>query len=150
SHVSVTPGGRGPGRPDLDKQARERAVLPLDGPRLVVVLGCTVGAGQTMTTLILAELLAELRGEPGAGLDLNPGPASLAALAAQPATTVSALLAARAGRPAHAAAPPPRSTAHLGTALRGSSRVKSQLDVISDDLTSPGLVAPGIAAASGA
>ncbi|HEV2375674.1 MAG TPA: hypothetical protein VGS19_26360, partial [Streptosporangiaceae bacterium] len=141
-----------PGRPDLDRQARERAVLPLDGPRLVVVLGCTVGAGQTMTTFILAELLAELRGEPVAALDLNPGPASLATLATQPATTVSALLANRnpAGRPAHAAAPAPRSTAHRGSAWRGSPRVKSQLDVISEDPTAPGLAAPGRAVTGGA
>ena len=49
----------GPGRPDHEKEARARAVLPLDGPRLVVVLGCTVGAGQTVTTLVLADLLAD-------------------------------------------------------------------------------------------
>ena len=52
-------------------------MLPLDRPRLVVVLGCTVGAGQTVTSLMLADLLAGLRAEPVAALDLNPGPASL-------------------------------------------------------------------------
>src|SRR5262249_13015074 len=57
-HVTVVPGGRGPGRPDHEKEAQARAVLPLNRPRLVVVLGCTVGAGQTVTTLILADLLA--------------------------------------------------------------------------------------------
>ena len=106
----MVPGGRGPGRPDHVKEARARAVLPLDRPRLVVVLGCTVGAGQTVTTLMLADLLAGLRGEPVAALDLNPGPASLTELARVPAITVSALLADRAPG-AHAAqrrAPQPR------------------------------------------
>ena len=91
-HVTVVPGGRGPGRPDHLKEARSRAVLPMDRPRLVVVLGCTVGAGQTVTALMLADLLAGLRAEPVAALDLNPGPASLAELAGAPAITVGAVL----------------------------------------------------------
>jgi MinD-like ATPase involved in chromosome partitioning or flagellar assembly len=48
----------------------------------VAVLGCTVGAGQTVTTLMVADLLASLRGEAVAALDLNPAPGSLAELAA--------------------------------------------------------------------
>ena len=102
-HVVLVPGGLGPGRPDHDKRDRARAILPVGGPRLVAVLGCTVGAGQTVTTLMVADLLASLRGEAVAALDLNPGPASLAELAApRPAQTVSSLLAgpAQAGRPA--------------------------------------------------
>jgi MinD-like ATPase involved in chromosome partitioning or flagellar assembly len=43
-----------------------------------VVLGCTVGAGQTVTTLMTGELLASLRDDQVAVLDLNPGPGSLA------------------------------------------------------------------------
>ena len=39
------------------------SLLPIGGPRVVVVLGCTVGAGQTVTTLMIADLLASLRGE---------------------------------------------------------------------------------------
>jgi MinD-like ATPase involved in chromosome partitioning or flagellar assembly len=102
-HVVVVPGGLGPGRPDHERRDRARVVLPLAGPRLVAVLGCTVGAGQTVTTLVVAELLASMRGEPVAALDLNPGPTSLADLAAPGSTmTVSALLAAPAG-PAGAA-----------------------------------------------
>ena len=97
-HVVVVPGGLGPGRPDHERRDRARVVLPLTSPRLVAVLGCTVGAGQTVTTLVVAELLASMRGESVAALDLNPGPASLADLAApRPAMTVSALLAAPAG-----------------------------------------------------
>jgi MinD-like ATPase involved in chromosome partitioning or flagellar assembly len=94
-HVMAVPGGAGPGRPDHHKRDRARAVQPLDGSRLVAVLGCTVGAGQTVTTLIVADLLASLRGEAVAALDLNPGPASLGELAApQAPVMVSSLLAA--------------------------------------------------------
>jgi MinD-like ATPase involved in chromosome partitioning or flagellar assembly len=58
------------------------------------VLGCTVGAGQTVTTLMVADLLASLRGEAVAALDLNSGRPSLTELArATPAATVPALLA---------------------------------------------------------
>jgi MinD-like ATPase involved in chromosome partitioning or flagellar assembly len=80
-HVVVVPGGLGPGRPDHERRDRARVRLPLTGSRLVAVLGCTVGAGQTVTTLVVADLLASMRGEAVAALDLNPGPASLADLA---------------------------------------------------------------------
>ena len=100
----LVPGGLGPGRPDHDKRDRARAILPVGGSRLVAVLGCTVGAGQTVTTLMVADLLASLRGEAVAALDLNPAPGSLAELAApRAAQTVRSLLAgpAPAGRQAH-------------------------------------------------
>jgi MinD-like ATPase involved in chromosome partitioning or flagellar assembly len=124
-HVTLVPDGRGPGRPDHAKEARSRAMLPLDRPRLVVVLGCTVGAGQTMTALMLADLLAGLRAEPVAALDLNPGPASLTELARVPAITVGALLADRA---------PGAHAAHRGPAgpVRGN-RARGRLDVICQD-----------------
>jgi MinD-like ATPase involved in chromosome partitioning or flagellar assembly len=134
SHVTVVPGGRGPGRPDHVKQARARAVLPLDRPRLVVVLGCTVGAGQTVTTLMLADLLAGLRSEPVAALDLNPGPASLAELARVPAITVSALLADRAPG-AHAA------HRSAGATTPRGSRTRGRLDVICQDAAAEGATA---------
>jgi len=128
--VAVVAGGRGPGRPDHVKEARSRAVLPLDRPRLVVVLGCTVGAGQTVTALILADLLAGLRGEPVAALDLNPGPASLTELARVPATTVSALLADRA---------PGAHAAHRGPAGPAQgNRTRGRLDVICQDADAEG------------
>jgi len=134
-HVTVVSGGRGPGRPDHVKEARSRAVLPLDRPRLVVVLGCTVGAGQTVTALMLGDLLAGLRAEPVAALDLNPGPASLTALAGAPAITVSALLADRA---------PGAHAAHRGTAGPAKG-ARGRLDVICQDAGADGGAAmPGL------
>jgi MinD-like ATPase involved in chromosome partitioning or flagellar assembly len=92
-HVRVVPGGNGPGRPDMERRDRARVLLPIHGPRLIVVLGCTVGAGQSVTTLMLADVLAALRGEPVAALDLNPGQTSLAGLArTSPAATARGLL----------------------------------------------------------
>jgi MinD-like ATPase involved in chromosome partitioning or flagellar assembly len=96
-HVVVVPGGAGPGRPDAGKRDRTRATQPVDGSRLVAVLGCTVGAGQTVTTLIVSELLASLRGQAVAALDLNPGPASLGELAAPRARVMVSSLFAAAG-----------------------------------------------------
>ncbi len=93
-HVRVVPGGHGPGRPDMERRDRARVLLPIRGPRLIVVLGCTVGAGQTVTALMLADVLASLRTEPVAALDLNPGQTSLAELAGTtPAATTHGLLA---------------------------------------------------------
>ena len=87
-HVVVVPGGHRPGRPDQLQRDRARARLPLRGGHRVVVLGCTVGAGQTVTALLIGELLASLRGDEIAVLDLNPGEGSLAERArAVPALT---------------------------------------------------------------
>jgi MinD-like ATPase involved in chromosome partitioning or flagellar assembly len=92
-HVRVVPGGHGPGRPDMERRDRARVLLPIHGPRLIVVLGCTVGAGQSVTTLMLADVLATLRGEPVAAIDLNPGQTSLTGLArTSPAATARGLL----------------------------------------------------------
>ena len=77
-HVVVVPGGHRPGRPDQMQRDRARARLPVPGGCRIVVLGCTVGAGQTMTALLTGEVLASLRDDPVAALDLNPGPGSLA------------------------------------------------------------------------
>lgn len=84
--VAVVPGGHRPGRPDQLQQDRARARQPLSGARRVVVLGCTVGAGQTTTALMTGTILASLRAEPVATLDLNPGEGCLAtrARAVQP------------------------------------------------------------------
>jgi MinD-like ATPase involved in chromosome partitioning or flagellar assembly len=93
-HVRVVPGGHRPGRPDMEQRDRARALLPVPEPRLAVVLGCTVGAGQTITTLMIAEVLASLRSDTVAALDLNPGHACLASLACTaPVATVRSLLA---------------------------------------------------------
>ncbi len=76
--VTVVPGGHRPGKPDQLQRDRVRAQRPIEGQRRVVVLGCTVGAGQTITALLAGELLASLRSDLVAVLDLNPGPGSLA------------------------------------------------------------------------
>ena len=73
--VVVVPGGHRPGKPDQVQRDQARARLPLAGPARIVVLGCTAGAGQTVTTLLTGQLLASLRGEAVAVLDLSPGPA---------------------------------------------------------------------------
>jgi MinD-like ATPase involved in chromosome partitioning or flagellar assembly len=76
--VVVVPGGHRPGRPDQMQRDRARARLPVPGGCRVVVLGCTAGAGQTVTALMTGEVLASLREDQVAVLDLNPGPGSLA------------------------------------------------------------------------
>ena len=73
-----------------------RARPPLAGPRRIVVLGCTRGAGQTLTALMTGHILATVRGIPVAALDLNPGPTSLAARRS-PAASIDALLASQPG-----------------------------------------------------
>ncbi len=90
--VKVVAGGQGPGRRDPEALDRDRARLPLAGPYRIVVLGCTRGAGQTVTALMTGHILAAVRGVPVAALDLNPGPTSLAARR-PPALSVQALLA---------------------------------------------------------
>jgi hypothetical protein len=78
-HVVVVPGGHRPGRPDQLQRDRARSRLAVPGGHRIVVLGCTVGAGQTVTTLLTGEILASLRDDDQvAVLDLNPGPGSLA------------------------------------------------------------------------
>jgi hypothetical protein len=91
--VVVVPGGGRPGGPDRFQRDRARARLLVGSARRVVVLGCTVGAGQTTTALFCGEALASLRSDPVAVLDLNPAPAGLTALAAaRPALSRAAAL----------------------------------------------------------
>src|SRR5439155_23650628 len=90
--VKVVAGGQGPGKRDQEALDRDRARLPLTGSYRIVVLGCTRGAGQTVTALMTGHILAAVRGVPVAALDLNPGPTSLAARR-PPALSVQALLA---------------------------------------------------------
>jgi MinD-like ATPase involved in chromosome partitioning or flagellar assembly len=75
--VSVVPGGHRPGKPDLLQRDRTRVQLPIDCSAKIIVLGCTVGAGQTMTALVVGEVLASLRADSVAVLDLNPGSGSV-------------------------------------------------------------------------
>jgi len=90
--VKVVAGGQGPGKRDPETLDRDRARRPLAGPRRIAVLGCTRGAGQTVTALVTGHILAAVRGDAVAALDLNPGATSLAARRA-PAASVQALLA---------------------------------------------------------
>jgi len=90
----VVTGGQGPGKPDQETLDRDRARLPLTGSRRIVVLGCTRGAGQTVTALMTGHILAAARGVPVAALDLNPGATSLAARRS-PTVSIAALLAGR-------------------------------------------------------
>ena len=85
-------GGQGPGKRDQETLDRDRARLPLAGARRIVVLGCTRGAGQTVTALMTGHILAAARGVPVAALDLNPGGTSLAARST-PSGSITALLA---------------------------------------------------------
>jgi len=92
--VKIVTGGQGPGSRDQESLDRDRARLPLTGARRIVVLGCTGGAGQTVTTLLTGQILAAARGVPIAALDLNPGDWSLAARKT-PSGSITALLAGR-------------------------------------------------------
>jgi hypothetical protein len=79
--VVVVPGGHRPGKPDHVQRDQARARLALPGPVRIVVLGSTAGAGQTVTALLTGQLLASLRGEAVAVLDLCAGPGSVTELA---------------------------------------------------------------------
>jgi hypothetical protein len=63
----------GPGARDQEAQDRNRARLPIAEPRRILLLGCTSGAGQSVTTLMTASILASLREHPVAAVDLHDG-----------------------------------------------------------------------------
>jgi len=69
----VAGGGQGPGKRDQEALDRARARLPLRVPKRVLMLGCTSGAGQTVTTLMTGHILASLREEPVAAVDMHDG-----------------------------------------------------------------------------
>jgi len=85
----VTGTTQGPGKRDQETLDRDRARLPLSGAKRILVLGCTSGAGQTVTALMTGYILASLREHPVATVDLHDG-----ALARHmhPAAQVTALL----------------------------------------------------------
>jgi MinD-like ATPase involved in chromosome partitioning or flagellar assembly len=124
--VKVVTGGQGQGPGQRDQVAldRERARLPLEGPRRIAVLGCTSGAGQSLIALMTGHVLAAARAVPVAVLDLNPGDTSLATRI-EAATSVTALLTGRAPDPEMAAAGPRPG--------RGWGRTRGRLDVIAGD-----------------
>ena len=61
-----------------DEAHVERLQRPFQGTRHIVVLGCTGGAGQTVTALMVGHTFAQYCGEPIVALDVNPGPGALA------------------------------------------------------------------------
>ncbi|QBI52533.1 conjugal transfer protein [Streptomonospora litoralis] len=69
----VTGGSPAAAKTDLPAGDIERLRTPLQSPRNVVVLGCTGGAGQTVTTLMLGHTLAAHRDERVVAVDVNPG-----------------------------------------------------------------------------
>jgi MinD-like ATPase involved in chromosome partitioning or flagellar assembly len=103
--VKVVTGGQGPGKRDQETLDSDRARLPLAGPRRIVMLGCTRGAGQTVTALMTGHILATVRGAPVAALDLNPGATSLAARRAPTASVKGLLTGREPGRQAGAGTP---------------------------------------------
>jgi hypothetical protein len=64
---------QGPGARDQEAQDRNRARLPLSEPRRILVLGSTSGAGQSVTALMAASMLASLREHAVAAVDLHDG-----------------------------------------------------------------------------
>ncbi len=127
--VRLVPGGQGPGQSretEHEERDRARAQLPLPGPRRIVVLGCTSGAGQTVTALMAARLLASLRAERVAALDLNPGSYSLTQRAESlPAGTVRDLLA-RAASGGHPGPGTPVASAGLAHAAPGIEVISAE------------------------
>jgi len=72
--VKVVAGGQGPGKRDQEALDRDRARLPLAGSYRIVVLGCTRGAGQTVTALMTGHILAAVRGVSRRGARPDPRP----------------------------------------------------------------------------
>ncbi|WP_026127124.1 TcpE family conjugal transfer membrane protein [Nocardiopsis xinjiangensis] len=90
----VTGGSASPIRSDLPDGDIERLRTPLPGPRNLVVLGCTGGAGQTVTGLMIGHTLAAHRDDRVVAVDVNPGPNGLSRrVGAQTPETLTALLA---------------------------------------------------------
>ncbi|WP_435112789.1 hypothetical protein, partial [Nocardiopsis synnemataformans] len=92
--AKVVTGGAAPVRSDLPPSDIERLRAPLDGPRSLVVLGCTGGAGQTVTALMIGHTLAAHRDDLVVAVDVNPGPNGLSRrVGAQTPETLTGLLA---------------------------------------------------------
>lgn len=90
----VTGGNASTIRSDLPDSDIERLRTPLPGPRNLVVLGCTGGAGQTVTGLMIGHTLAAHRDDRVVAVDVNPGPNGLSRrVGVQTPETLTALLA---------------------------------------------------------
>lgn len=73
----VVPGGGRGKENEQDAIDIERARTAFDGCRRIVVLGCTGGAGQTVTAMMVGHTLASLRDDRVVAVDANPGSGSL-------------------------------------------------------------------------
>ena len=92
--AKVVTGGGAPIRSDLPAADVERLRAPLAEPRSLVVLGCTGGAGQTVTALMVGHTLAVHRDDRVVAVDVNPGANGLSRrVGAQAPETLTALLA---------------------------------------------------------
>ncbi|MFC3997128.1 hypothetical protein ACFOVU_14440, partial [Nocardiopsis sediminis] len=90
----VTGGSAAPAKSDLPAGDLERLRAPLGGARSVVVLGCTGGAGQTITTLMLGHTLAAHRDHRVVAVDVNPSTSGLSRrVRAETPETLTSLLA---------------------------------------------------------
>ena len=109
----------GGGHGQDDAEYEERLQRPFQGTRHIVVLGCTGGAGQTVTGLMLGHTFAHYCGEPIVAIDINPGPGALARRTRSETPETLTGLIARADQ------------VHSLTAMRRyTSQAKSGLDVI--------------------
>ncbi len=140
--VKVVTGGQGPGQQDLQTLDRDRARQPLAGPRLITVLGCTSGAGQSTVAVMTGLVLASVRDIPVAALDLNPGDTSLAARIA-PAASVTALLAGQVPDPADGTDSEARLPRGSRRARPGRGPTAARLDVIAGPPGTDGHVLDG-------
>jgi MinD-like ATPase involved in chromosome partitioning or flagellar assembly len=109
----------GGGHSQVDSEYEERLQRPFHGTRHIVVLGCTGGAGQTVTALMLGHTFAQYCGEPIVAIDVNPGPGALARRTRSETNETLTGLITRAGQ------------VNTLTAMRRyTSQAKSGLDVI--------------------
>lgn len=135
--ATPTPSMPGPYRPptssthgDQEERDQARARMALPGPRRIVIIGCTSGAGQTVTALLTARVLAGLRTEPVGAIDLNPGEGSLA----QRLNALPGAVPAETG-PTETASATPAPVGTMGDLLAGTLTVPaaSGVEVISAD-----------------
>ncbi|GAA3741604.1 TcpE family conjugal transfer membrane protein [Salinactinospora qingdaonensis] len=90
----VTGGNAATPKTELPEGDLSRLRTPIEGSRRVVVLGCTGGAGQTMTALMLGHTLAAYRDGRVVAVDVNPGSGGLSRrIQAETPETLTSLLA---------------------------------------------------------
>jgi hypothetical protein len=124
----VAGAGQGPGARDQEALDRARARLPLKDAKRVLVLGCTSGAGQTVTAMMTGHILASLREEPVAAVDLHDG--TLARYTA-PAALLREVL--DGARPQGQSSPYPDGLPPRPRTERNRTQSQARLDVIASE-----------------